>query len=496
MNKKVVTRFAPSPTGFLHVGGLRTALYSYLCARHNEGKFILRIEDTDRERFVEGAAEQVIGALDWAGLKYDEGGFVEDGKLISKGESGPYIQSERQDLYKKHIEMLLGNKKAYRCFCTKDDLQKMREEQQARGVPTMYDRRCLKLTEEEVNQKIKNGEPYVVRLNVPREGYTVFKDIVRKRVQFENKLVDDQVLMKSDGFPTYHLAVVVDDHLMGVNTIIRGEEWLPSTPKHLLLYEAFGWDKPDYAHLPLIVDKNKKKLSKRNNDVAVGDYVKKGYLKDAIINFIALLGWNPKTTDEIFNLEKLVEKFELSQVHKSAAVFDTDKLDWINGKYIRGMSSSQLLEKALPYLQEIEGYSDFAEDKDFITGAIELEKPRIKKLDELPDAIGFFFAKDLKYETSSLIWKKSDQVKTKDAVKKALEWLRKIAESDFTKDYLEENMLAFAKEQGIDNGTMFWPLRYALSGKDRSPSPFEIMGVLGKKRSLERIEFALQKLDS
>lgn len=495
MDEKIVTRFAPSPTGMMHIGSLRTALYSYLWARHNGGRFILRIEDTDQERFVPGAIEQIINTLKWAGLDYDEGPRLTlGGKIEERGERGPYIQSKRTAIYREHAEILLKSGQAYRCFCTKGDLDAMRADQQQRGVPPMYDRRCLQLADQQIQQKLQVKTSFVIRLKVPGDGYTVFKDVVRKRVQFENKLVDDQVLLKSDGFPTYHLAVVIDDHLMGVTDIIRGEEWLPSTPKHILLYQAFNWPIPSYAHLPLLVDRERKKLSKRRGDVSVEDYIKKGYLKDAILNFIAMLGWNPKTAEEIFSLPELVKRFDLGQVHKSAAVFDLEKLDWINGKYIRSLPASAVRELAEQYLCSLPGYDKFKTNARFVESAIALEQSRIKKLADLPEAIGFFFNPELEYDADQLVWRKSDRGKTITALEKALVELVAFPADGFVKAKLEPALLAFAAEQGIDNGTMFWPIRYALSGKDKSPSPFEIMGVLGQEQSLARIKAALEKL--
>jgi glutamyl-tRNA synthetase len=497
MKNQVVTRFAPSPTGMMHIGSLRTALYSYLWARHQNGKFILRIEDTDQERFVPGATEQIIETLHWAGLDYDEGVFLDASKKqISKGENGPYIQSQRSLIYQEYAQKLLATGQAYRCFCTRSDLDKMRQQQAARGVPPHYDRRCLKLSAAQQEANLKAGKPYVIRLKVPRTGFTAFKDVIRKQVKFANELIDDQVLVKSDGLPTYHLAVVVDDHLMGVNCVIRGEEWLPSTPKHILLYRAFDWQPPSYAHLPLLVDKNRRKLSKRHGDVSVTDYIKKGYLKDALLNFIALLGWNPKTAEEILTLPQLVEKFELSAVHKAAAVFDTEKLDWVNGKYLRNLPVAELYKLALPYIKNIPEFTELPKSKELVMAALSLEQTRIKKLSELPEIIGFFFTTKLDYQVKDLIWRKSDKSKTITAIEAAINKLQRLAADKFEAKYLEKTMLAFAKSEGIDNGTMFWPLRYALSGKDRSPSPFEIMGVLGKEESLARIKIGLNKLKS
>lgn len=495
MDTKIVTRFAPSPTGMMHVGSLRTALYSYLWARHNGGQFILRIEDTDRERMVPGATEQIINTLKWAGLEYDAGPILApDGQLIERGEQGPYIQSKRTAIYRKYAEELVKKGHGYRCFCPPADLEAMRADQQKRGVPPMYDRRCLQLTDQQIQQKLQARLPFVVRLKVPRGGYTVFKDVVRQRVQFENKLVDDQVLLKSDGFPTYHLAVVVDDHFMEVTDVIRGEEWLPSTPKHILLYQAFGWTPPHYAHLPLLVNRERKKLSKRQGDVAVDDYIKKGYLKDAILNFIALLGWNPKTAEEVFSLAELVKRFNLNQVHKAPAVFDLEKLDWINGKYIRSLPVSQVRDLSEQYLCSLPGYDNSRANTRFVENAIALEQPRIKKLSDLPEAIGFFFSPKLEYNPARLIWRKSDRTKTEAALEIALKQLAAMPSDDFNKAKLETTMLAFAKGRGIDNGTMFWPMRYCLSGKEKSPSPFEIMSVLGKERTLQRLTAGLEKL--
>ncbi|EKD49720.1 MAG: hypothetical protein ACD_63C00064G0002 [uncultured bacterium] len=490
MSKNVTTRFAPSPTGMMHIGSLRTALYSYLLARHNGGKFVLRVEDTDKERSKFGALENFLKTLHWAGLEYDEGPIFADGKINHKGENGPYIQSERTEIYREHAEKLVKSGHAYYCFCTKEDLDKMRKEQENRGAAPMYDRRCLKLTRERIKENLAKKIPHVVRLRMPREGVTVFKDIVRGRISFENKNIDDQVLLKSDGFPTYHLAVVVDDHLMKVSHIIRGEEWLSSTPKHVVLYDAFGWRMPEVAHLPLIIDKSGKKLSKRYGDVSVESFIKKGYLREALLNFIAFLGWNPKDEREIFPIDELVKEFDLKNVNKSAAVFDMDRLDWINGKYIREMSIEDLIEKASPYLK------NFAKDfsKDYIAKAIELEKTRVKKLSDLPEMLDFFFKKNLDYDVKKLIWKKADKEETVSALQKGIEKLESINEKDFTKEKLEEIMLNFAKKNGIGNGTIFWSMRYAMSGKEKSPSPFEIMGVLGKEESLMRIQKGLDDL--
>jgi len=323
------TRFAPSPTGFLHVGGLRTALYSYLSAKQSKGKFIVRIEDTDQERSVPGAIEDILNTLHWAGLDPDEGVMMEKGVVVQKGDKGPYIQSERLEIYQKYAQELLKKGSAYPCFCAKDRLDQMRKDQQAHKQAPMYDRMCLSLSDEEVKNKIDAGESHVLRLKIPQSEKITFTDDIRGSLTFQGHTVDDQVLLKSDGFPTYHLAHVVDDHLMDIELVIRGEEWLSSLPKHLLLFQELGWKAPRYAHVPLLLNKDKSKLSKRQNDVATEEYIEKGYLPEALINFLALLGWNPGTEQEIFSLKELTELFSLDRVQKGGAIFDLEKLNWL-----------------------------------------------------------------------------------------------------------------------------------------------------------------------
>ncbi|MEK7189941.1 MAG: glutamate--tRNA ligase, partial [Patescibacteria group bacterium] len=342
-------RFAPSPTGFLHVGSLRTALYNFLFARQHNGDFILRLEDTDRARYVAGAAESLLKTLAAAGLDWDEGPMLSDKE---KGKFGPYVQSERMEIYKKYAAELVDKDRAYYCFCPAERLEKLRQTQQANKQPTMYDGLCCGLDRSSVAKNLKENKPHVIRLAVPKEGMTKFKDIIRGEVEFENKLIDDQVLVKSDGFPTYHLANVVDDHLMKITHVIRGDEWLSSTPKHIVLYDAFGWDAPRFAHIPLLLNPDKSKLSKRQGDVAVEDYLKKGYLPEVLINFMALLGWNPGTEQEIFSLSKLIKAFDISKAQKAGAVFNLEKLDWMSGEYIKKMPVGELVKKCLPFLQE------------------------------------------------------------------------------------------------------------------------------------------------
>jgi len=382
--QKIRVRFAPSPTGLLHIGGLRTALYDYLFAKKNKGDFILRIEDTDQERLVKGAQENLIKTLNWIGLDYDEGPKV-------GGKFGPYIQSQRLKLYQQYAQELVKRGKAYYCFCSPERLKKLRQNQIDNRIPPMYDKHCLSLKPEEVEEKLKNKGPYVIRLKVPSKGVTEFNDIIRGKVEVDNKTIDDQVLLKSDGYPTYHLAVVVDDYLMKITHIFRGEEWLPSTPKHVLLYQAFGWPLPEFAHLPTILNKDRSKLSKRQGDVADEDYIKKGYLKEALINFIVLLGWHPGQgeTEEFFSLKELIKKFDLKQVHKAGAVFDLEKLDWLNGVYIRKMKVKELTKLCLPYLKSEIGNQKL--EINYIEKVVALEQERIKKLSDLPKLTAYFF---------------------------------------------------------------------------------------------------------
>ncbi|NLA44994.1 MAG: glutamate--tRNA ligase, partial [Candidatus Cloacimonetes bacterium] len=338
-------RFAPSPTGYLHIGGLRTALYNYLFARHTGGTFILRIEDTDRTRIVPDAMENLIHTLQKLDITFDEGPII-------GGNYGPYIQSERLDLYRKEAQKLLDGGFAYRCFCTPETLAQMRAEQQAKGEFVKYDRRCLNLTPAEIEAKLAKGEPYVLRLKMPETRTFRFNDIIRGEVEMDSAQSDDQVLIKSDGYPTYHLASVVDDHYMDISYVIRGEEWLSSMPKHLWLYECFGWTPPQWVHLPLILNPDRTKLSKRMNDVAVEDYLERGYLKEAIINFVALLGWHSADNREIFSLEELCQEFTLERVNKSGAIFDLNKLNWMNGWYLRNLPLDTIVERSKPYFEK------------------------------------------------------------------------------------------------------------------------------------------------
>ncbi len=525
MSKKIRTRFAPSPTGMLHVGSLRTALYNYLFAKHNKGDFILRIEDTDKARFVKGSLESLIKVLNLTGLKYSEGVFIDnDGKTPQKGDFGPYIQSERLEIYRKYVDELIKNDYAYFCFCSQERLEKMRKDQQAKKMAPMYDGKCKGLGKTEIekllNKKDQRTSKYVVRLKIPKDGFTEFKDLIYGKIRIENKIIDDQVLMKSDGYPTYHLANVIDDHLMEISHIIRGEEWLPSTPKHILLYKAFGWDIPEFAHLPLLLNPDKSKLSKRQGDVAVEDYLKKGYLPEALLNFILLLGWNPKTEEEIFSLDEMIKRFDLSGVNKTGAIFNVEKLDWINGAYIREMDLGRLTELCVPYLVEaglIRKVSSIKYqvlstgdevDFEYLKKVVAIEQERMKKLSDIVELTKYFFISpslspspsppadipDMEYDTALLKWKKMSFEEVENNLELIYKELEKIDEEDFVKNNLEKVLRGLMEREGIKTGELLWPLRVALTGLKGSPGPFEVGEVLGKEKVLGRIEFAIKFL--
>ena len=472
--KKVIVRFAPSPTGYLHIGSLRTALFNWLWARKNNGKFILRVEDTDQERYVEGAVENIQASLDWYGIDIDE---------------GPIFQSERLDIYKKHIEQLLDSDNAYHCFCSAARLDEVRKVQKANKQATKYDGLCRNLTKEEVDKKISNGETHVVRLKVPQEGETEFDDMIYGKIKVENINIDDQVLMKSDGFPTYHLANVVDDYKMEISHVIRAEEWLPSTPKHIILYQAFDWPMPVFAHLPMVLGMDRSKLSKRHGAVASLDYKKMGYLPEAVLNFISLLGWNPKTEKELFTISELIKEFDLLKVNKSSAIFNIEKLDWLNGSYIRQMDLDELVEKSKEFLINIP-------INDKTKKAIELGRERIKNIHEINDAIEFFFFDKLEYDSSILVSKKDSIEDTTKSLQLSLEVLKNIEESDYVTNRLKVQFEGMIKKNELNNRVVLWPLRIAVTGLEKSPGVFEVMEVLGKNDTVKRVESALKKLQN
>jgi nondiscriminating glutamyl-tRNA synthetase len=487
----IKTRFAPSPTGFLHVGGLRSALFAYLFAKKNNGHFLLRIEDTDRERFVEGGIENILNSLHWTDIKIDEGVDLDaDKNIVQKGENGPYIQSERLEIYKKYVDQLIEQGDAYYCFCSKERLDEVRKIQQLNKQATGYDGHCRNLNIEEAKKRIEAGESYVVRMKMPKEGVTKVTDRIRGEVEFKNELVDDQVLLKADGFPTYHMAVVVDDHLMGISHVIRGEEWLPSTPKHVQLYKMLGWDLPEFAHLPLLVNEKKQKLSKRHGDVSVQDYVEKGYLPEALVNFIAFLGWNPGDEREIFNLNELEKEFDLAKVGNSASVFDLVKLNWYNKHYIMNLSPEELAKRCEPFYKN--AGIDVERGTRNMEQIVALEQGRAETLLDIVEKTGYIFAENLEYDSELLVWKKSTKEDAKEKSTLLAEFLDTIGE--WTQENLENKTLDWIKDQGFGNGDVLWPMRVALSGLKNSPGPFEIAGVLGKEKVLKRIKEATTKL--
>ncbi len=495
----VRTRFAPSPTGFVHIGNFRTALFSHLWAKHSNGTSILRIEDTDQSRKVEGAIEYLLNVMKKMEIEFDEGFYLkEDGTMGERGDCGPYLQSQRLDLYHKHVNELIEKKKAYYCFCSQQRLDDLRKEQAALKKPPMYDRLCRNLTEEEINKQLTEfnaaGKKPVVRFAMPLEGQTDIHDIIYGKITYEHKVLDDQVILKSDGFPTYHLAVVVDDHYMNITHVVRGEEWIPSTPKHLLIYDALGWQPTQFAHLPLILNPDKSKLSKRQGDVATEDYLNKGYLPEALINFVALLGWNPKTEQEIFTFQELVEQFDLSKVNKSGAIFDINKLDWINSQYIRRMAVGELAQKLKPFWQAV-GTDTSKYSDDYLTAIAKLEQERLKKLSEIGESTKYFFER-LDYAGETLIWKKADAAVTKKVLQDLHTLLE--AQTDLSQEHLDSQIKNYIATSGLDNGTVYWPLRMALTGMQKSPPPVEVAATLalgpGKAEILQRLAIAISKL--
>lgn len=483
------TRFAPSPTGFLHVGGLRTALYAYLVARREGGKFALRIEDTDQGRFVEGAIQDFVTSLRWAGLTIDEGVDIVDEAITQTGDCGPYIQSERLSIYQEHAEKLIAAGHAYYCFCTKERLEELRKFQELNKLAPGYDGHCREADAGESAKRVAFGEAHVVRMKMPKEGTSVFEDAIRGRVEFKNALVDDQVLMKADGFPTYHLAVVVDDHFMQCTHVIRGEEWLSSTPKHLVLYHMFGWEAPTFAHLPLLVNIEKKKLSKRHGDVSVRDYVEKGYLPEALVNFIAFLGWNPGTAQELFTLTELEQTFSLDKVAKSPAVFNLEKLAWYNRQYLAKLPLAEIVARAQPFFATRAEFANVPAEQ--LAAAIDLERGRVETLAQLPDAIQFVL-KPGEYEADMLVWKKGTPEEAKQIFGELIDLLPTL---EWTKETLDTKLQAWIVDKGYGVGNVMWPLRVALSGQKNSPGPTELAFVLGQTETLARLKAARTKLN-
>lgn len=484
-------RFAPSPTGFLHIGNLRSALFGYLLAKSQNGKFILRIEDTDQAREVPGAVSKLLDILHWTGIKFDEGESV-------GGDYGPYTQTKRLNIYQKYAQELMSKDGAYPCFCRAERLEEMRQKQQAAKQAPRYDRLCRQLEPAEVKRRIAAGEAYVMRQKLPLEGEVEVVDELRGPIKFQLVNLDDHVLIKSNGIPTYHFASVVDDHLMAISHVTRGDEWLPSFPKNILLYRAFGWTPPKFIHLPLILNKGGGKLSKRQGDVFVEDYRAKGYLPEAIVNFCALLGWHPADDQELLTLIDLEKKFSLTGLGSSPAVFDLDKLDYFNAYYLRQKSGPELLELCRPHLlaanwpgQAANQVNQLTEEK--LLQLITLAQDRMKKTSDIVELSDFFFSLP-EYNREDLRWKKISLEESLLRLGEIGAEMEKISDSDWSDSHkLSALLLNWIKTQGRANGDYLWPLRYALTGKKYSPGPFEVASVLGKEESLRRLSLALKK---
>jgi nondiscriminating glutamyl-tRNA synthetase len=488
-SKPVRVRFAPSPTGYLHIGGLRSAFYNWLFARKHGGTFILRVEDTDRSRYVEGAIQNLYSSLAKCDLRPDEGISVKDGQVVDEGSHAPYLQSSRREKHSAYAKELIAKGHAYYCFCTKDRLAKVSEEQQLMKKPMMYDRHCRTISKEEAEKRAGSGEEHVIRLAVPTEGSIVFEDMIRGRIEIPWAQVDDQVLMKSDGFPTYHLAATCDDHDMEISHVIRGEEWLSSLPKHLFIFQVFGWEAPKYAHLPLLLNPDRSKLSKRQGDVAVEDYLSKGYLPEALVNFVALLGWNPTSDREIFTKEELAQLFDITKVNKSGAVFNLEKLNWLNAHYLKTMTEGKYLEVCRPWLKDVVG------DEALKDRACLLVRDRVNVLSELPELTAFLFKDVLEYDPAILCWKTQPKEEAKERLTALRTLLQDRSEAEFSSvQSLDADIRAFIVSKGWGNGDTLWPLRVALSGAKQSPGPFELLVAYGKDRSLARLDAALAHL--
>ncbi|MFC1860733.1 glutamate--tRNA ligase [Chloroflexota bacterium] len=488
MTKPIRVRYAPSPTGFPHVGNIRTALFNWLFARHNGGSFIIRIEDTDMARKVDGAVESILDGLRWLGLDWDEG--PEAG-----GDYGPYFQSQRLELYHKAAERLISQGNAYYCYCSPQRLDEMRKEQAKHKQSLGYDRHCRNLSDNERAQREAEGITPIVRFKIPLEGQTTFTDLLRGDVTFEHSTIDDFVLLKSDGYPTYHLANIVDDHLMQTSHVLRAEEWLSSTPRHLLLYRAIGYEPPQFAHLPMILGPDHSKLSKRHGAVSITEYREQGFLPDAMINFLALLGWSLDDKTELFSRQELIDNFSLERVSRTAAIFNHDKLNWMNGVFIRKLSYEDLLRKIIPFLESrLPKEVKRPISRQYVGRIVPLIQERINTLAEAATYADFFFIDTPEYEDLLLVGKKMTRETTLEALKAAEERLSSL--ESFDHDLLEDTLRHLAGDLGLKTGQLFGLLRVATTGRNATPPLFETIEVLGKERCLERIRVAVAKLGS
>ena len=486
---EVRVRFAPSPTGYLHIGGLRTALFNYLYARHTGGKMILRIEDTDRTRFVEGALENLLKALKWSGVEIDEGVMLdENGKVTEKGEYGPYIQSERvkQGIYDKYIDQLIEEGKAYYCFCSQERIDKVRDQMRADGLTPKYDGLCRSISLEEAKQRVANGEEHTVRLKLPKDYDISFEDRIKGKITFNTDDQDDQVLIKRDGFPTYHFAVVVDDHLMKITHVVRGDEWISSTPKHVYLYEAFGWKAPEYIHLPTVLNKDHKKYSKRNGDGMVEDFIEEGYTPEGLINFLSLLGWSPDSEEEIFSMAELAKQFDFDRVNKTGAVFDKKKLDWVNGHYVRELSPETLAEKIKPYMLKA-GLIDESYPQDKLVLLAATWQSAIDKFSDAPELAKNYYIKsqDIAYDDEA-----KDAVSTEEAKKLFDAFLNHLDQVDeIDEEFAKTIMKTIQKETSIKGKSLWFPVRAAVTGSVHGPDLSNAFLIMGKDLVKDRLEF-------
>lgn len=475
---KVRTRIAPSPTGMAHVGTIYTALINFAFAKSQAGRFVLRIEDTDRERFVPGAQELIFNALQWLNIKYDEGPDI-------GGPFEPYVQSKRLDLYHQHAQELIKLNRAYYCFCTPERLAEMRKNQQKAGKPPMYDGTCRKIDNKEAEARAKK-EKYVIRLKVPKSGTTSWEDVIRRNISFENKTIDDQVLIKSDGFPTYHLAVVVDDHLMQISHVIRAEEWISSTPKHILIYKSFNWKLPVFAHLPLLRNPDRSKLSKRRNPVSVSWYQENGFLAEALINYLALLGWSHPEEKEKFSLEEFISKFSLKRVKTTQPIFDLEKLRWLNGRYIRELRKDQLMKLLKPFIPD-------KADQEIVKKIIPLVHNRLHTLSEFKNYSHFFFETPKVDERQILKQSKHKPMETTKKLESIIKSFENLNSKNFSVKIIEQELKKLTDETW-SNKKLFMCLRVVITGQEISPPLFETIEILGKKEIISRIKNAIKKL--
>ena len=482
--KKTRTRFAPSPTGYMHIGNLRTALFEYLIAKHEGGDFILRIEDTDQGRLVEGAVDIIYDTLKEVGLTHDEGPDI-------GGDFGPYVQSERLGMYKEYADQLVDLGGAHYCFCGEEEVERQRKEAESMGISFKYDDPCKHISTEEARARIAAGESYVVRQTIKQTGETYFDDEVYGRIEVDNKTLDESVLLKSDGFPTYNFANIVDDHQMGITHVVRGNEYLSSTPKYNLVYQSFGWDIPTYVHCPPVMKDEHHKLSKRNGDASFQDLVKKGYLPQAILNYIALLGWSPETEQEIYTLEELIKAFDMKRISKSPAIFDIDKLTWMNGVYLREMDLDTFYGYAKPYIEEtVKSNVD-------LKAVAKILQPRTDVLTSIPEAVDFIDALP-EYDIAMYVHKKmkTNYEVALTALKACKEALSAL-EDWSSETVLHDLLLSLPKEMGMKNGQILWPIRTAITGKQFTPGgAIEIAHILGKEETLKRIEKGIEKLEN